>query len=211
MLLYSKSEGLLRRDDNHSLDPWSWTWTPAATPVPDDAKEISSAGAVFELHRPGRCRLVPVAVIGPREASSECLATATEMGEALGALGVPLLCGGKSGVMEAAAKGAMGAGGLTIGLLPDDHWTAANDYINLPLATGIGVARNALIARSALALIAIGGQYGTTTEAAFGLHFDKPVFGLNDAPDIPGVQHRDCVADVVDALLPILLRLSDLL
>jgi predicted Rossmann-fold nucleotide-binding protein len=65
-----------------------------------------------------------------------------------------------------------------------------------------------MIAHASCALVAVGGQYGTISEAAFGLHFEKPVFGLCGAPDIEGVQHKESVSEVIDALMPILLRLD---
>jgi uncharacterized protein (TIGR00725 family) len=102
--------------------------------------------------------------------------------------------------MEAAARGAYTAGGLTIGLLPDEDWHAANPFISLPLATGIGRARNALIAQSAQALIAVGGKYGTLSEIAYGLQFGKPVFGLCTTPDVPGLRKEGSVDATIEAL-----------
>ena len=110
--------------------------------------------------------------------------------------------------MEAVARGVRQAGGLAIGFLPEEDWRAANSEIALPLATGIGRARNVLIAHASCALVAVGGQYGTISEVAFGLHFGKPVFGLCGAPDIEGVRQKESVSDVIDGLLPILLRLD---
>src|SRR5581483_1868994 len=109
------------------------------------------------------CR-VPIGVIGARDASAEARETAFVVGKGLAECGLILLCGGKTGVMEAVCAGSAAAGGLSIGLLPDDEWTGANPYVSIPIATGIGVARNAIIARAALALIAIGGGYGTVSE-----------------------------------------------
>ena len=111
--------------------------------------------------------------------------------------------------MEAAARGAKQAGALTIGIVSDAEWDAANDFIDVPLATGLGPARNVIVARASLALVAVGGQYGTITEIAYGLHFDRPVFGLTGAPDIPGIQLMDDVESMREALLPILLRLPE--
>ncbi len=78
-------------------------------------------------------------------------------------------------------------GGLTVGLLPDEEPEMANPYVDIPLATGIGVARNALLTRAALCLAAVGGGYGTISEIAFGLQFGKPVFALADPPAVNGV------------------------
>lgn len=157
------------------------------------------------LSRDGGARALPVAVVGPRSANAVQLATAEAVGRALAELGVPLLTGGRKGVMEAASRGAFNAGGLTIGFIPDEDWRAANPYVTLPLATGLGPARNVLIARSAEALIAIGGEYGTLSEMAFGMHFGKPVFSLCDAPAVVGVtvctDVEDCMTRLAESLL----------
>jgi len=88
--------------------------------------------------------------------------------------------------MEAACKGCSEAGGMAIGLLPDEEWTAANDYVAIPIATGIGPARNAIIARGCQILIAIGGGHGTLSEMALGLHFNRPVLALGNTPPVDG-------------------------
>ena len=80
--------------------------------------------------------------------------------------------------MEAACRGAKAAGGLTIGVLPSTHRSEANPYVDIPIVTGIGEARNAIITRTAEAVIAIGGSYGTLSEIAFALRFGTPVVGL---------------------------------
>src|SRR5690606_33257175 len=92
------------------------------------------------------------------------LRMAERMGAEIARLGLQLLCGGKNGVMEAASKGCLEAGGLPIGLLPDEEWTAANPYVAIPIPSGIGPARNAIIARGCQVLIAIGGGHGTLSE-----------------------------------------------
>lgn len=209
MLTYSPARTELRRQGSLVLDPWAWTWAHADAPPADDAAAVTRADAVRQLHKTGNCRLVPVAVIGPRAPDDRERAMAYELGTAIGGLGVPLLCGGKTGVMEAAAQGAREQGALTIGIVPDNEWQKANRYIDLPLATGLGPARNVLVARMALALIAIGGQYGTITETAYGLHFGKTVIGLQGAPAIDGVQRLDSVEEAVEALLPVILREND--
>jgi uncharacterized protein (TIGR00725 family) len=208
MLTYSKTDGKLRRAPDLSLNPWNWTWQADPNPVPADAQAMSLSEAVAMLHGARQCRFIPVGVIGPRSADLSCLETAESLGLALGELGVPVLCGGKQGVMEAVARGVRKADGLSIGLIPENDWHAANCEITLPLATGIGIARNVLIAHASCALVAVGGQYGTISEVALGLQFEKPVFGLCGAPDIEGVQQKESVGDVVDALMPILLRLD---
>lgn len=138
-------------------------------------------------------RRVVVAVIGGGTCTMEETALAEETGKLLAEAGTVLVCGGLSGIMEAAAKGAKANGGVTVGILPGDDPAAANRYIDVPLATGLGEMRNFLIVRTAHALIAIGGGVGTLSEIALAQRIGKPVVGLHDsfrnAVDIPRVQN----------------------
>jgi len=145
---------------------------------------------------------VPIGVIGPRAATPAQLAAAEELGRGLALMGFTVLCGGRQGVMEAVCKGAAHAGGTTIGMLPDADPSFANPHVSLIIATGIGEARNALIARAAFCLVAIGDSFGTLSEVALGRHFDKLVLGLEGASSVDGVVH---VADVSAALREIAL------
>tara|TARA_R110002050_G_scaffold21036_2_gene58740 strand:- start:1680 stop:2351 length:672 start_codon:yes stop_codon:yes gene_type:complete len=197
--LWSDKTGHLWQEENMYFDAWQWQWVQGQN-TPDDLTAISAQNAVRAVTGSGKCRTIPVAVIGPREADGDETATAENIGKALANLGLATICGGKTGVMEAAARGAYTAGGLTIGLLPDEDWHAANPFISLPLATGIGRARNALIAQSAQALIAVGGKYGTLSEIAYGLQFGKPVFGLCTTPDVPGLRKEGSVDATIEAL-----------
>ncbi|MEM8663258.1 MAG: TIGR00725 family protein [Pseudomonadota bacterium] len=189
------------------LDPWSWVWAPRPDTGVLEGEPIATRAAVRWLHRNKQCRQVPVGVVGPRDPDGPTRATALALGRSLGDLGLSVLCGGKTGVMEAVAQGVKETGGTTIGIVPDNEWAAANRFIDIPLATGLGPARNVIVARASYALVAVGGQYGTITEVAYGLHFNRPVFGLSGAPDIDGVRHMESVDKVVDALAPIILRL----
>jgi len=127
-----------------------------------------------------------IAVIGGRKADKALKKEAEAVGRLIAERGGILVCGGMHGIMEAAAKGAKQAGGLTVGVLPQDHKRDANPYIDIPIATGLGIGRNVIIARTADALIAIGGEYGTLSEMAFGLQMAKPVVGIKSW-DIKGV------------------------
>lgn len=80
--------------------------------------------------------------------------------------------------MEGVCKGAQEEGGISIGLLPETNTDNANKFVEIPIATGIGFARNSIIATAALCLIAIGGGHGTLSEIAYGLHFNKKVFTI---------------------------------
>lgn len=140
---------------------------------------------------------MPVAIIGPREASPAQLDAAYRVGETLAGVGLALVCGGKGGVMAAASAGAAAAKGIVIGLLPEDHAGDANPHLSVALPTGLGITRNALIARASLCLVAVGGGLGTLSEIALGLQWRKPVFTLLDAPAVPGAE---CFDDI-DALV----------
>ena len=143
---------------------------------------------------------VPIGVIGPREATEEQLAAAEAIGAGLAAMGLMVICGGRQGVMEATCRGVARAGGLSIGLLPEEDASAANPYVTVALATGIGEARNALVARAAHCLVAIGDSYGTLSEVALGLQFGKTVIGLAGAARVPGVKQVDGVEAALDAV-----------
>lgn len=120
-----------------------------------------------------------IAVIGGSEPSPEEARLAEEVGRELARRGTILICGGLSGVMEAACRGAASEGGLTIGILPGNSPDDANPYVRIPIVSGIGYARNIAVVKSAEAVIAIGGSYGTLSEIAYARQSDIPVIGLN--------------------------------
>ncbi|PYP27141.1 MAG: TIGR00725 family protein [Gemmatimonadetes bacterium] len=122
-----------------------------------------------------------IGVIGGSWCSTEEAEWAVVVGRLLAEQGAVLLCGGLGGVMEAAARGAKEAGGLTVGILPGADAAEANPYVEVPLATGMGEMRNALIVRAAQAVIAIGGGWGTLSEIALAQRIQTPVVGLHDA------------------------------
>lgn len=119
-----------------------------------------------------------IAVIGAAACSAEQAAMAEEVGRLLAEAGAVVLTGGRGGVMEAASRGASRAGGLTVGILPGNDAHEANPWVHLPIVTGLSEARNAILIRTAQAVIAVGGEYGTLSEIAFALKFGRPVIGL---------------------------------
>jgi uncharacterized protein (TIGR00725 family) len=119
-----------------------------------------------------------IAVIGAGSADKSILKIAEDVGKLIAGRNAILICGGLGGVMEAAAKGARSEGGTAVGILPQDHKNEANPYIDIPVATGFGEGRNVIIVRTADAIIAVGGEYGTLSEIAFGLKMGKPVIGI---------------------------------
>jgi uncharacterized protein (TIGR00725 family) len=120
-----------------------------------------------------------IAVCGPDPCNDEVGAQAEGVGQRLAAAGAVLVCGGLGGVMEAASRGAAAAGGTVIGILPGHDRSAANPHLTLSIPTGMGEMRNTLIVRSADAVIAIAGEFGTLSEIAFALKTGVPVVGLD--------------------------------
>ena len=120
-----------------------------------------------------------IAVIGGSEYVEEDCVRAEAVGRELARAGALLLCGGRSGVMEAACRGAKEAGGTTIGFLPGEERGDENDHVDIALPTGMGEMRNMLIVHAADAVIAVGGEFGTLSELAFALRVGKPVFGID--------------------------------
>lgn len=129
---------------------------------------------------------VRIAVIGGAAPDEQSWKAAFRVGELIAEKGGILVCGGLSGVMEAAAQGAKSKGGLTIGILPGHSCQEANPYIDLAIATGLGHLRNSLVVLNAQAVIAINGQYGTLSEIALAKIYGQPIIGLNTW-EIPGI------------------------
>lgn len=183
--------GALRRADGGTLDPTTLRWRPGA-PCLAGAQPVSVTEAARSVLASPAARRLPAAIIGPREPTPGALAAAEGVARALAGLGFPLICGGRGGAMEAASRGCAEAGGLMIGILPSDDWREANPHVGVPIATGIGEARNAVIASAGFALVAVGGReapvsYGTISEMAFGLRLGRLVIAMPEAPDLPGV------------------------
>lgn len=197
LLLDRPARRLVRGDGCH-FDPERCAWSGDRSHDVARLEPIGAAAAMrwLALETAVAWR-VPVGVIGPRDVDAARYATAERLGAALAGLRLPVLCGGRGGVMEAVCRGAKGAGGLAIGLLPEGDPALANPYAGVVLATGIGEARNALIARAAACLVAIGDSYGTLSEVALGRQFGKRVIGLAGAANVDGVLH---VPDVESAL-----------
>ena len=120
-----------------------------------------------------------IAVIGGGQCSTKEARLAEEVGREIARQDAILVCGGLGGVMEAACRGAQSEGGITIGILPGEIRQAANPYVQIPIVTGIGHARNVAVVKSSQAVIAIGGSYGTLSEIGHALQSGIPVIGLN--------------------------------
>ncbi|MGH9226360.1 MAG: TIGR00725 family protein [Acidimicrobiales bacterium] len=128
-----------------------------------------------------------VAVIGAGDqATPERRQQAEDVGRELARHGAVVVCGGLAGVMEAACRGAKAEGGTTLAILPGTDRRAANPFVDVAVATGLGELRNGLVVRSADAVVAVGGEFGTLSEIAQALKAGKPVVGVGTW-DIPGV------------------------
>ena len=142
-----------------------------------------------------------VAVIGPSEASPEEVARGEAVGRLLAARNAVVVCGGLGGVMEAVSRGAAGAGGTVLGILPGSDRADANEHVTLALTTGMGEMRNALVVRAADAVIAVGGAYGTLSEIAFALKFNKPVASLGSWEIDPSIMRASSPEEAVEWVL----------
>ena len=127
-----------------------------------------------------------IAIIGAGSCDENISRIAERMGKLIAEAGFVLVCGGLGGVMEAAAKGAKKAGGLTIGILPGFDKQDTNPHIDIPIITGLSHARNVIVVRSSDIVVAITGEYGTLSEIALALKMEKVVIGI-DTWDIEGV------------------------
>ena len=141
-----------------------------------------------------------IAVIGGREADSKALAFAEEVGRLIANKGWQLICGGMGGVMEAACRGASREGGITVGILPTGGRGAANAHVRVAVSTGLGIARNSIIAHSADGAIAVAGSYGTLSEIAYFLQLGKPVVVLESRWDIPGSERCETPEEAISRI-----------
>jgi uncharacterized protein (TIGR00725 family) len=141
-----------------------------------------------------------VAVVGASNANERDLEDAQEVGRELACRGAIVVCGGRGGVMAAAAKGAAQAGGTVLGVLPGLDRSDANEWLTVSIPTGLGELRNGLVVRAGEVMIAIGGAYGTLSEIALGLQAGLPVFGLHTW-EIDGVKPLGSPIEAVDGAL----------
>ena len=141
---------------------------------------------------------VQVSVIG---SGAEHRARAEEVGRLLAERGCTVVCGGLGEVMAAASRGAKSAGGTTIGILPGTTRGDANAWIDHVVLTGLGHARNAAVAASGDAVIAVGGSYGTLTEIGFARIFGRPVVILEPGPLVEGVPRAATPLEAVQLVL----------
>ncbi len=153
---------------------------------------------------------VHIGVLGSGVSDPGRDAVAETIGSAIGRAGALLVCGGLGGVMAAACRGAVRSGGVTLGLLPGDDRSEANEWVSIAVPTGLGEARNVLVVRAADVVVAIGGEYGTLSEVAFALKSGRPVVGVETwalrRPD--GTEETGIVRSTVHEAVEIALALA---
>ena len=203
-----RARGTLFDVRNRRFDVARRVWQDASDVPAGDVVDPVTA-ATWQQRESGHPIRIPIGVIGPRDALPAQLAAAEEVGRGLAQIGYAVICGGRHGVMEAVCRGAASAGGTTIGILPDADPSFANPYVSIIIATGIGEARNALIARAAFCLVAIGDSFGTLSEVAFGRQFGKLVLGLEGAARVEGVVHVTDVDAVMREIALVALAAGD--
>jgi uncharacterized protein (TIGR00725 family) len=141
---------------------------------------------------------VQVSVIG---SGADHEARAEEVGRLLAERGCTVVCGGRGEVMAAAARGAKSSGGTTIGIVPGTSRADANEWIDHVVVTGLGHARNVIVAATGDAVIAVGGSYGTLTEIGFARIFGRPVVILDPGLEVEGVPRAATPAEAVELAL----------
>jgi len=138
-----------------------------------------------------------ISVIGPSNADPEIKDIAEQVGKEIALRDFVVVCGGMSGIMGSVCKGAKSASGLTIGILPGETRHNANKYLDIPIITGIGQARNLTVALTGDVIIAIGGGFGTLSEISLALKFNKIVFGINTWDVSPLIRSTSSAAEAV--------------
>ena len=146
-----------------------------------------------------------IGVVGPGEASSQEQWLAEEVGARLAELGAVVVTGGLGGVMEAACRGARSRRGRTLGILPGDDRDAANGWVEIAVATGLGELRNGILVHACDALVAIGGGHGTLSEVGFALKLGRPVVGLGTWA-VHGVDEVTTPEEAVERIARVLTR-----
>ena len=149
-----------------------------------------------------------ISVIGAGSCNRKIYEISEEVGKLIAQKGAILATGGLGGVMEAASKGAREAGGTVVGILPGFSKEEANQYVTVPITTGLSHARNVIVVRSADAVIAVSGEYGTLSEIAIALKLGKPVVGIRTWDNVDGVIKVDTAEDAVNKAFELISKIK---
>jgi len=153
-------------------------------------------------------RKLQVAVVGDNSPSPDVTQWAEEVGQLLAKHNAVVICGGLGGVMAAVARGAATQGGITVGILPTYEAASGNSSLSIVIPSGVGHARNVMVAAAGDAVIALPGSYGTLSEVALALKLGKTVIGVNAWEDIKGVQAAKTPSEAVILALAAAHRLN---
>ena len=145
-----------------------------------------------------------ISVIGAGQCGPDTAAVAERLGGLIAGRGWWLVCGGLSGVMLAACRGAKAAGGLTMGILPGLDMTAGNQFVDIPVVTGLGHMRNYLVVRNGHVCVAVAGGAGTLSEIALALKSEMPVVAIGRYADLAGVHRADSPEQAVETAAALL-------
>ncbi|WCM93255.1 TIGR00725 family protein [Acidovorax sp. NCPPB 2350] len=181
-------------------------WQPEGANAPFPARAAEALARLAERQRGPRRHAQPVAVIGPGDGGPRECEAAYAVGRLLAGAGMAIVCGGRGGVMAAASRGAREGGGIAVGILPEDDDRHANPWLSVAVPTGMGEMRNAVIARSGVCLVAVGGGMGTLSEMALGLKWGKPVFALYGDIALPGAVAAPDLGTLMEAVAACLLE-----
>jgi uncharacterized protein (TIGR00725 family) len=141
-----------------------------------------------------------IGVIGGHNPTKEVEQLAHNLGKNIAKVGLKVVCGGLSGVMEAVCQGVKEENGVTIGIIPSYDKKDANKYVDIVVPTGLGYARNVLVVQTADIVVALPGEYGTLSEIAYALQFKKPVISLGSW-DIKGIIKVNSVVEALEQII----------
>ena len=141
-----------------------------------------------------------ISVFGGRDIDDSIYDDSIQIGKKLAREIYLVFCGGGPGVMEAISKGVTEEGGTVIGILKGKTLIEGNEYLSIPVATGMDIGRNVILAYNCDAAVAISGQYGTMSEIAYALQLNKPVIGYKTL-GIDNVVHAQTTDEVLSALM----------
>ena len=144
-----------------------------------------------------------IAIIGARDTDGDAQKFAFEVGKLLAEQGAIVYTGGAAGIMEAAGKGVQAGNGISVGILKEKDLSRANEYVNIPVMTGMGDLRNGIIIRSVQGAIAVDGAYGTLSEIAYTLSDNKPVVAYRSW-DIPGVKQVETPQEAIETIFELI-------
>lgn len=204
-MFYNKKNNNFYLVNNGSLYTFTSnrTWE-MTNEIIENLVEVSKAEAIMIYQKSKYKITTPVGVIGTKTPTDAQYLIAKQLGELLSNLGFTVLCGGKEGVMKAVCEGVAINNGVSIGILPGIDPNEANEYVSIPITSGIGFARNTIIAAASMCLIAVGGSHGTLSEIAFGLQYNKEIMAFLSDFNIANITHLTNPDEIISHLFSLI-------